>query len=128
MAASLLRHKPLRAIEGNAYVFTCKFDTNSTSDPDGVSPDLDGYTVARSSAGVFTITFDGDQKPLELLFASAEVLGDVTLAAQVQSYTPSTGVLLVHHYSDDGTPAVADTDDKTIQVLAVFTRKDDGIG
>ena len=125
---SLTNHYPLRATQGDLYVFVCSFDTNSTSAPDGVDPASAGFTVARASAGVFTITFDEDKKPWEVLTCLPTVVNDPTLAVQYTSYVRSTGVLTVTHYADDGTPAAADSNNKTIKVLALCTRNTDGIG
>lgn len=125
---SLTNPYPLKATQGDLYVFVCSFDTNNTSDPDGVDPADAGYTVARPSAGVFTITFDGDKKPLAVLYCKPTVINDPTLDVQYTSYVASTGVLTVTHYADDGTPAAGDSTDKTIQVFALCTRNSDGIG
>lgn len=132
---SLTNLYPLFATQGDLYIFTCKFDTNTTSAPDGVEPSTDGFTVAYNGAGgSFTVTFDEDKKPQDVLFATADILGDeAALRARVVSYTLSTGVLLLQLFTEDGTSGVhADSatslNDKTVQVFALCTRSDTGIG
>jgi hypothetical protein len=119
----LVNHNPTWSTRANSYDFTIKFDTNNTSAPDGVDPSYGtDCAVARSGVGTFTITFAASKKPYALLWGDAEILGDEpTLDAQVEGYVQSTGVLTVSVISDGGTPAVAETTDKTVQVFCKFS-------
>lgn len=123
----LVSHSPAWCVSGDTYWFWVKFDTNSTSAPDGVDPAVsDGLTIARSGVGVYTITFPENKKPLEVLWCGPVVIGDVTLKAAFTSYVASTGVLTISVHDIDGTPAVADSTDKEVRVAALCTRVDNG--
>lgn len=126
---SLTNHYPVFATQGDGYFFTCKFETNNTSAPDGVVPSTDGFAVARTGVGDFTITFDEDKKPYDVWFATAQAEeDDAGLEVKVTGYTRATGVLTLTVYDEStGTAAAADTTDKTIAVLALCTRSAEGL-
>lgn len=86
----------LKTVREGQYLFACKFDTNSTSAPDGADPSHSDVAVARTGVGIFTVTL-GDDPPTEYQGAAAAVLGDEPgLDARVVSY--ASGVLTVHVY------------------------------
>lgn len=123
MSYPYLANSPVRSTRGEQYIFTCQFETNATSAPDGVDPEHPEYTVARSGTGTYTITFAEKSRPLEMHYGHAVFAEtDAGNRARVSSYVPSTGVLTVQVHLYDGTPATDDTTDKTIQVFCVFTR------
>ena len=124
--SDLVNHAPLRSTKPERYVWIVNFDTADTAAPDGISPTLDGQTIARTGVGVFTVTFAQSKRPVALDAGFADILGDeADLHCKVVSYVPSTGVLTVHQYKEDGTSgihALGDSDNKTIQVVCYFTR------
>lgn len=124
---------PLRSISGDQYAVAFRFTTNTTSDPDGVTPAVEdanpAITIAYSASGTFTATFANPGRPQNVDFMSAQVLGDKPgLHAKCVSYTASTGVLLIHLYDEDNTSGIeakdaADLDDIEIAVLMLCSRK-----
>jgi hypothetical protein len=59
-----------------------------------------------------------------MLYGTADFVEDLAdYSAKVTGYVASTGILSLSTYYDDGSPAVADTTDKTISVFCVFSRK-----
>ncbi len=118
---------PLGSTDGDCFDWTCTFETNDTGTPDGFTADgtnaiSDGITLARSDVGVYTITFPAGRRPLYLLHCSADFREDLAdYSVKCTGY--SAGVLTLKAYLDDGSPAVADTNDKTIQVRCKFSRK-----
>jgi hypothetical protein len=125
---SLRKHKPLKAVFGNGYLFAIKFDTNNNSTPDGVSPNYGSdCAVTRTDVNTYAVTFAADKKPFEMIFGEAEVLGaEPQLQAKVVSYTASTGVLVIELYDEDDTSGISaktpESNNKTVQVLCVFRR------
>lgn len=123
----LRNHSPFRSVRDEQFDFTFKFTTDTTTDPSTYEPDYGSDLVVAHAGtnGDFSITFSGSKKPLALSYGDACILGDEpTLDAKVVSYTPSTGVLLVTVYEEDGTSgisAAADTSGKVVQVRCVFT-------
>jgi hypothetical protein len=116
---------PLNFITGDCFGYWVQFETNDTSDPDGIVQDDDGSTIARADTGDFTITFPSNAKPAALLVGLASyVEDDADVFAKVTGYTASTGVLTVTSYTNSaGTIAAADTNNKTLNVFCIFSRK-----
>lgn len=105
---------------GDTYFYFVEFEANDTSAPDGVLPS-GGVTLGRDNVGDLTITFDEAIKPKNVMMA-IPVIAENNAVGRIKcaDYVPSTGVLPVHTYADDGTsgvPASDDFDDVTIRVL-----------
>lgn len=129
MASVRLRGQyPVRSTRLETYLFTQQFTVDGTSDPDGLDPTGTDIAVARTGVGDFTITFPGTKKPLAVHYASCVVIAnDATHTAKCGAYVPSTGVLPVHLYEEDGTSGISasaetNADDMVLQVFAVCTR------
>lgn len=122
---ALRNHNPLRSVFNEAYIFAVKFESNSTNAPDGIVPAYatSDLAIARVSAGTYKVTFAAGQRPQHLLYGDVSILeDDGDKWGTIHSYTASTGVLLFGTYSNSGgTVSSPDTDNKTIQVFAVFT-------
>lgn len=115
---------PLNFITGECFGYWVQFETNNTDAPDGIIQASDGVTIARADVGDFTITFPTNARPAALLYGTADFIEDLAdYSAKVTGYTASTGVLTLSTYLDDGSPAVADTTDKTVSVFCIFSRK-----
>ncbi len=124
---SLLGQFPLKSTRLEQYLFTCKFDTNDTSAPDGVDPSNAGFAVARTGVNQYTLTFDAMRKPKKLNFGACAILGDLPgISAKVVSYTESTGVLVIRLYDEDNTSgieaATPESNNVTVQVQCWFSR------
>lgn len=121
---------PAYATTGDLAIAVVRFETNNTSDPDGVVPANAGYTIARAGVGDFTITWDEDKKPQDILaglcYAEED---DAELKVHYTGYTLSTGVATVTVYDDPtaGTQEADDTTDKTIVCVFLYKRTDDGV-
>jgi hypothetical protein len=114
---------PLLSVTGDAFIYCVQFETNDTDPPDGIVQDDDGVAIARADTGDYTITFPSNRKPQAMLYGNAVLIEDLAdYSAKVTGYTASTGVLTLSVYYDDGSPAVADTTDKTVAVFCVFCR------
>jgi hypothetical protein len=124
---------PVRSISGDQYVVAFSFDTNQTSDPDGVSPAVENInpaiTIAYSAAGTFTVTFAEQARPQSVDYADASIRGDFPeLDAKVVSYVAATGVMTIKVYDEDDTSGISDDaastlNNVTVQVLAFCSRK-----
>tara|TARA_R110002020_G_scaffold207256_3_gene412674 strand:+ start:14392 stop:14796 length:405 start_codon:yes stop_codon:yes gene_type:complete len=105
---------------GDVYFYFLEFEANDTSAPDGVAPS-GGVTLGYSDVGDLTITFDENIKPKNVMMAIPVIAENNALGSiKCADYVPSTGVLPVHTYTDDGTsgvPASDDLDDVTFRVL-----------
>lgn len=120
--AKWLGDYPLRTGRPESYILILEFETNSTSAPDGLVPNVTGVTLGRTGVGDLTVTFAEDVKPNQVLFCEPSVVeDDPDLNAKYTGYTKATGVLTLTTY--DGGVA-ADTDDQTVQLLIVATRSD----
>jgi hypothetical protein len=128
ITANLVNHKPIRSARLGEYLIAFTFETNNTSAPDGLSPAIDGITLARSGVGDYTITFDEDKKPYAVHFCMADFVEDAPgWHVKYTGYTQSTGVLTLTATDEDNTSgieAAADSTDQTIQVLILATRSD----
>jgi hypothetical protein len=113
---------PLRSMGRTEYFAGGRFDTNTTSTPDGVTPVRTGVAVARASQSSYTVTFA--PAPAALTAAGAQVFGDKPgLSMRIISY--SAGVLTMNMYDEDDTSGVEalanDVDNITVGWWAVFT-------
>lgn len=125
----LLNHQPLWATGQEWYAYVLQFETNDTSAPDGATPDDGETTLGRTGVGDLTITFPAGKRPNRLIYGAASIIeDDVDMFAKVTGYTASTGVLTLTTYVNTaGTIAQADTNNKTVQVLAIFSRNSEAI-
>lgn len=98
---------------GNHELWSCRFNTNNTSNPDGLvvsSGNASDVTVARSAAGTFTLTFAAGKRPKSLDKVWADVTGsNGDLSVRAVSYAPSTGVLTLKVYQRAFTAGSAGT-------------------
>lgn len=120
---------PAFATTGDLVTSVIRFETNGTSAPDGVVPASAGFAVARADVGDFTITWDEDKKPQDVLacigYAEED---DAGLEVKWTGYTLATGVGTLTVYDETtGTAAAADTTDKTIVLVLFYKRTDDGV-
>lgn len=116
---------PVRVVlNGDAYLEVLQFETNNTSAPDGGVYD-ENITLARADTGDLTVTFAAGFRPQAVAFACAQVLeDDADMFVKVTGYTASTGVLTLTTYTNSGgTISAADTNNKTIQLFLVCTKK-----
>lgn len=100
---------------GDVYFNIITFEfAGSTNDPDTVNPS-NGVTLAHSSTGVYTLTFDENVKPKSIVWGDANLAeNQADWRISVGEYVPSTGVLTFYAIQDDattGVPANADIDD-----------------
>ena len=115
---------PVNCTSSDCFFYAVRFETNDSAAPDGITQASDGVTIARASTGNYTITFPTNRRPLAMLWGNANFEESAAdYSARVVSYTASTGVLVIEVYYDDGSPAVADTNDKTVAVCVLFSRK-----
>lgn len=116
------------ATRNSDYFFTLQFETNNTDAPDGLVPDYSSTYLAidQTATGVYTITFTAAYRPGALLWGHADFLEDMPgWSVKVVSYVPSTGVLTLKAYDEDdtsGIAALADSNNKTIQLACLFSR------
>jgi hypothetical protein len=126
MAGNTSRQKYLDAefhTKGRIFV-PGSFRTDGTNDPDDVRGD--GFSVVRTSAGLYTITFA--EKYPELV-SIVDGRAHATAATRVQTnlgfgvYDPATGTLTVSVGSEDtGALGVADVDNLWVNFIAVFQK------
>ncbi len=91
---------PMRInLMGETYWYHCQFDTNSSSDPDGVDPS-GSITVDRTAVGTITVTFDERIKPAAIHNALITVEENSSAALfRFGGYVASTGVATLYQYS-----------------------------
>lgn len=118
---------PVKGNRVNPYFIELSFETNSTSAPDGVSPNYGSdLAVARTGVGTFTVTFAGRKKPFRCKVLAFHEDDDADLFVR-GSYVQSTGVLTLKTYVNSaGTIAAADTNNKTIALLLYCTDSSEG--
>lgn len=100
---------------GNSALWPVTFETNSTGTPDNVEP-ATGVTLARASAGTYTITFDAHSKPLVVHHGIVTVREQGLLNGKLLSYSSSTGKVTLEVRSG-ATSTALDTNNKTVDVL-----------
>lgn len=119
------RGKALRTnLYGDVFWTVIKFDfAGTTNDPDGIDPS-ESVTFAHVDTGDYSITFDEEVKPKNVITAIVNIEGDEpTLTAKWTGYTASTGVLTFTVHEEDGTSGisaaanVADGVEATILIL-----------
>lgn len=113
---------PLKSAGRNEFFMGGRFDTNTTSAPDGVAPVRAGVTVAYSATGTYTVTIS--PAPAACIAADAAVWGaKAGISMRVISY--SAGVITLTMYDEDNTSGIeataADLDNITVCWWAVFT-------
>ncbi len=130
MTIALVNGNPLKSIGIDEYVYRNKFDTvTGATNPDGILDD-DGETTFthNGSNGEYAITFPSVKKPFRMSYGEAAIPGhEPNTFATVLSYTEATGVLLVTVYVNTaGTIVATDTNNIAVQVLAVFSKSNQG--
>lgn len=105
---------------GDLYFYWLEFEGNNGGTPDGLSPS-GGVTMARTDEGDYTITFDANIKPKNVMMAIPVVAeNNANATVTCADYVPSTGVIPVHGYlNSGGTHSSDDLDDVTIRVLVL---------
>ena len=120
--------KPLASARHEQALLCFTFETNNTDAPDGLSPayGTDILAIDQTATGVYTITFTEKNKPAAVHLCLADFVEDMPgWSIKFISYVASTGVLTLKAYDEDdvsGIQAAADSTDKTVQVLIVYTR------
>jgi hypothetical protein len=108
---------------GRPYLYHVTFVTNSTNAPDGVVPAYSDHTVARSAAGVYTITLTTVARPDAVFMGVADAVGTTTaegtLKASYRSYASGVFTVAVGVAAGTGVTAftAADTTDVTVNCL-----------
>lgn len=126
--------RPLKSARSNEAVLCFSFETNNTDAPDGLDPAYgsDVMVLDQTATGTYTITFNERVKPAAVHYCKADFAEDMPgFDIKYVGYVASTGVLTLKAYDEDNTSGVmaaADSTDKTVQVLLVYTRSDvDGV-
>jgi hypothetical protein len=112
----------------NPTMLVLKFESNSTSAPDGLVPNYgDDVKIARTGTGTFTVTFIGSKKPFWAAVKCYHEEDDADLKVVTSGYVQSTGVVTLKTYTNSGgTWSAADTTDKTIVVELYCTQSSEG--
>lgn len=110
---------------GRPFFKHVTFVTNSTNAPDGIVPAYSDITVARSAAGVFTITVTTDARPDAVYCAFVNAVGTTTaegtLKASYRGHSAGVFTVAVGVAAGTGVTAftAADTTDVTVHFLAL---------
>jgi hypothetical protein len=112
----------------NPYKLVMKFETNNTSDPDGLVPNYgNDVLIERSGTGTITITFIGSKKPFWVAVNCYHEEDDADLKVVSSGYVQDTGVVTLKTYTNSGgTWTAADTTDETVVVELYCTQSSEG--
>ena len=99
---------------GDVSMYFLTFDAGADgAAPDGADP-AEGVTLARTGEGVYTLTFDEDVKPRNVITGWVNVhASNPTDTTRYVSYTRSTGVVVFENYVEDGTTGISADGDLT---------------
>lgn len=126
--AKWLGDYPVRGNRPEMEVIVLAFETNGTSAPDGLDPNVTGVALGRTGVGDLTVTFAEDIKPNKVLACIPSVVEDTPqMEVKYTGYTKSTGVLTLTTYDEDDTSGIqtqADSTNQTISLVIFATRSE----
>lgn len=114
---------PVRALVRNTQILAGKFRPNGSSAIDNTLNIGKGFTVARTSAGVYTITFADKYKNLLAIVPGLEMNAAANTYVQVGAVSLVTSTVVITNYTGGGTtPAdIAANAGNRINFIAVFS-------
>lgn len=110
----------LKALLGGKIVVEGSFAPNGGSAIAATSNKGKGWTVARTSAGLFTVTFDAKYVDLLAAIATAQLATAADINAQVGTYTPASKTLTIRTIAVATETDVAANANNRINFICVF--------
>lgn len=110
----------VKALVGGYIVVAGSFAPNAGSAVSAASNKGKGWTVARTSAGLFTITFDAKYTSLVSAVATAQLATAADINAQVGSYVAASKTLTIRTIAVATETDVAANANNRINFICVF--------